>query len=72
MTTETETAENETSAIDQETPTTKTVELTAPQWSAICQLVSVGTRHSDDSVLAIGGGLLAEIKRQLSESNEPH
>ena len=41
------------------------VSLPLEKWSAVLQLMSVGTRHSDDTVLAIGGNLIAEIKSQL-------
>ena len=46
-------------------PKTLSVTLRPEQWQAIVQLMSVGTRHSDDSVLAIGGNLIAEVKSQL-------
>jgi len=67
MSEETQVMENPQSEPAQEVQNpTLSVVLKAGEWGAVCQLLSLGVRQADDSVLEVGGRLLREIKAQLA------
>jgi hypothetical protein len=56
---------------DSRTDQIASVTLPLKQWNTILRLISIGTRHGEDSMLVVGGTLLQEVHDQLAPQVDP-